>query len=120
MSFGLPRMLGQEIRSIVPWSRINDEFEILCAVNTDPDAARTAWVTIDAGLHQAGDRLGCLYSTAAAEIGQTVLVEARNGQAVRLTVPPAGFVVYESIHARRRLHLTCRHEPLTDMSPCQT
>ena len=39
--------------------------------------------------------LGCLYSTDAAEIGQTVLVEARNGKAVRLTVPPAGFVVYE-------------------------
>ena len=95
VSFGLPRLLGSEIRSIVPWSRINDEFEILCAVNTDPDAARTAWVTIDDGLHATGDRLGCLYSTDAGDIGQTVLVEARNGKAVRLTVPPAGFVVYE-------------------------
>ena len=42
-------------------------------------------------------RLERLISGAAepAEIGQTTIVEARNGKAVRLTLPAAGFVVYE-------------------------
>jgi hypothetical protein len=52
-------------------------------------------VTIDDGLHRTGDTLRCLYSTEPAEIGQTTIVEARNGKAVRLTLPAAGFVVYE-------------------------
>jgi glycosidase len=92
--FGLPRLVGGTIRSIVPWSRIFDETEILLAVNTDRDEPRSAWVTIDAGLHGDGDVLRCLYSTDAAEIGRTVPVERRNGRAVRLTMPAAGFAVY--------------------------
>jgi glycosidase len=93
--FGPPRQLGHEIRSVVPWSRILDEAEVLVAINTDAANACTAWVTIDAGLHRAGEELRCLYSTEAAEIGRTVRVEPRNGKAVQLEVPAAGFVIYE-------------------------
>lgn len=93
--FGLPAMIGGRIRSVVPWSRILDRAEVVCAVNTDRDEARTAWVTIDDGLHRAGEHLTCLYSTDAAQIGTTVAVEERNGKAVSLTVPAAGFVIYE-------------------------
>ena len=39
--------------------------------------------------------LTCRYSTDAGEVGRQVTVEARNGKAVLLTVPAAGFVVYE-------------------------
>ena len=35
IDFGLPQMIGGQIRSIVPWSRIMDQSEILCAINTD-------------------------------------------------------------------------------------
>ena len=52
-------------------------------------------VTVDASLHRSGDQLHCVFSTDASEEGNTVGVEARNGSAVHLTVPPAGFVVYE-------------------------
>lgn len=93
--FGLPEMIGGQLRSIVPWSRILDRAEILCALNTDRDEARTAWVTIDDRLYSEGDQLTCLYSTDAAQIGTTVGVEARNGKAVSLRVPAAGFVIYE-------------------------
>ena len=93
--FGVPRLFGHQMRSVVPWSRILDETELLLAINTDAELPRTAWVTVDAGLHRTGDALRCLYSTDAGEIGQTVTVEARNGKAVLLTVPPAGFVAYE-------------------------
>jgi len=93
--FGFPRLVGNEIRSVVPWSRIFDEAEIVLALNTDPHVPRSAWVTIDDGLHRAGDVLRCLYSTDPAQIGRTVTVEARNGKAVELTLPAAGFVIYE-------------------------
>jgi glycosidase len=95
VDFGLPRMLGGRLRSLVPWSRIFVDEELVLAINTDPDAPATAWVTIDDGLHAAGDTLRCVYSTDAGQIGATAAVEARNGKAVRLTLPPAGFAVYE-------------------------
>ncbi len=94
LQWGFPQRLGGRLRSIVAWSRILDDAEMLCAINTDPDRAATAFVTIDNHLHAAGDRLTCLYSTDAVDIGQSVAVEARNGKAVSLTVPAAGFVVY--------------------------
>jgi glycosidase len=93
--FGFPRLVGDVIRSIVPWSRILDETELVLAINTDAEGPRTAWVTIDASLHRTGDRLQCVYSTDSADIGRAVIVEARNGRAVQLTVPAAGFVIYE-------------------------
>jgi hypothetical protein len=93
--FGLPEMLGGQIRSVVPWSRIFNDEEIVLAINTDYDNPRTAWVTIDDRLHRPGERLRCLYSTDERQINQELTVEARNGKAVRLTVPPAGFVIYE-------------------------
>ena len=69
--------------------------EILLAINTDPEAPRSAWVTIDDGLHRPGATLRCLYSTDSAQIGTVVEVEPRNGKAVLLTVPAAGFVAFE-------------------------
>lgn len=93
--FGLPEAIGGRLRSVVPWSRIFDDREVLLAINTDPAQARTAWVTVGAERHRAGDRLTCRYSTDAEQLGKDVVVEPRRGQAVLLSVPPAGFVAYE-------------------------
>jgi glycosidase len=93
--FSLPEMVGGQIRSVVPWSRIFNGKEVLLAINTDYDQPKTAWVTIDNGLHQAGDQLRCIYSTDAAQIGRSVTVDARNGKAVLVTIPAAGFVIFE-------------------------
>jgi hypothetical protein len=95
VSFGTPQPVGGVMRSIVAWSRIFADHEVVAAINTDPLLPRTAWVTVDAGLHADGATLTCRYSTVHAQEGTTVTVESRNGRAVRLTVPPAGFVVYE-------------------------
>jgi glycosidase len=92
--FSLPEMVGGEIRSVVPWSRIFNGKEMLLAINTDYDQPKTAWVTIDNDLHQGGDVLQCIYSKDAAQIGQSVTVEARNGKAVLITVPAAGLVIF--------------------------
>ena len=95
VSFGLPVMLGGQILGVIPWSRLLDDQEAVLAINTDMDNPRSAWVTVDASLHKPDDPLKCIYSTESAQIGQTLPVEPRNGRAVRLTVPPAGFVIFE-------------------------
>ena len=97
-SFGLPRMIGGQIRSVVPWSRLFANREYLLAINTDADQPRSAWVTLDAALHNdvtgAQATMTCLYSTDPSQIGGTAAIEKRNGRAVRITVPPAGFVCF--------------------------
>ena len=93
-SFGLPHLIGGQIRSVVPWSRIFNNREIVLAINTDAEHERAAWVTIDAGLQASTPTLTCLYSSDAAQSGLTVAVEARNGRAVHVTVPAGGFVAY--------------------------
>lgn len=93
--FGVPRKPDDGfMRSIVAWSRILDTVELLCAVNTDPDFATEAFVTVDNDLHVAGNTLVCLYSTESAQIGTTLTIESRNGKAVHLRMPAAGFAVY--------------------------
>ena len=95
-SFGYPQLWGQRLLSVVPWSRIFDKEEIVLAINTDVEMARTVWVTLDYNLHQNNENiLTCTYSTDAAQINTTYPVENKNGKAVRLTVPAGGFVIYE-------------------------
>jgi glycosidase len=94
VNFGLPQMIGTEIRSVVPWSRILSDKEMLLAINTDYDQPREVWVTIDNDLHNQGDFLTCIYSTDRDRRGKQVLIEARNGKSVKLIVPAAGFVIY--------------------------
>jgi glycosidase len=93
--FGVPEMIGGQIRSVVAWSRIFVEDELLCAINTDPDNDRSAWVTIDASLHNAGDKLTRLYPAEPARPPVQATVESRNGKAVNITVPKGGFVVFK-------------------------
>jgi len=89
-TFGLPTGFGGPVRSVVGWSRVLDRREVLCAINTDPALERAAWVTVDAGLHAVGESLALLHGHGPA----TVPIEARNGCAVRVTLPPAGVAVY--------------------------
>jgi glycosidase len=96
INFGYPAMIGGEIRSVVPWSRLFDENEVVCALNTDPHRSRSAWTIVDHDLHAPGDRLRCAYSTDPAQIGSEIEVSDRGVmRAVFLTLPAAGFVIYE-------------------------
>ncbi len=94
--FGLPCMIGNRIRSIVPWSRVFDGQEILVLINTDCQSPASAWVTIDNSLHQAGEKMKCIYSSQdKSKVGSEVIIEERNGKAVKITAPPCEFAIYE-------------------------
>ncbi|KAF2726618.1 alpha-amylase [Polyplosphaeria fusca] len=95
--FGLPQKLPGKMKSIVAWSRIFADQELLCAINTDPDAPTEAFVTVDNTLHASGETLNCIYQSPARNglvIPGMVTIESRNGKAVWLKVPRAGFVIY--------------------------
>jgi len=93
--FNLPEMINGEIRSVVPWSRILNDKEMLLAINTDATTTKTVWVTIDAFLHKTGDTLTCIYSTDKTQISKQATITENNGFSVQLTVPAAGFVIFE-------------------------
>lgn len=94
-NFGLPQMVGNQIRAVVPWSRILSDKEVVLAINTDYEQMQIAWVTIDNELHNEGDLLKCIYSSDPEFLGKQIPVEARNGKSVLIPVPAAGFVIYE-------------------------
>ncbi|NKX53343.1 alpha-amylase family glycosyl hydrolase [Arthrobacter mobilis] len=91
--FGFPQGFGGRIESIVAWSRILSGREVVCALNTDTARTVSAWVTVDAGLHAEGARFVHRYASGGALSGTEVEAEARNGLAIRLTLPPAGFAI---------------------------
>lgn len=97
--FGLPYKIGDgPVRSILAWSRLFADEEVLCAISTDPGNTLSVWATVDAELHAAvdGDELRLLYSSGGAGVPETISVEGRSGRStVKLTVPPGGVVVYK-------------------------
>ncbi len=95
-NFGYPQVVGDRMRSIVPWTRNFDNQNLLLAINTDPDQPTTTWVDLDPSTLPIGGQLTCLYSSDGSQIGQAISVQSLGtGQIVQLTVPPAGFVVFE-------------------------
>jgi len=91
--FYYPQPLGGELKWVVAWSRIFADDEFVCAINTDPDKDISSWITIDSTLHQANTTIICLYSTDSGQIGKMVPIDAKNGLAVHVTVPRAGFLI---------------------------
>jgi glycosidase len=96
VDFGVPQMIGGEIRSVVAWSRILHRAEVLVAINTDMGSPRSASVVIDRDLHESGSGLRCLYSTDAGATARALPVKDKpdGKRVVELSVPAAGVVIY--------------------------
>lgn len=94
VGFGFPFKMDGRMLSVVAWSRIFADTEMLCAVNTDPDNAREAWVTVDNWLQREGGRMSRLYPVTDEVEAEDGVVEKRNGLAVKIRVPGGGFVIY--------------------------
>ena len=96
--FGLPHMIGGQIRSVVPWSRLFDNQEILLAINTDAYSARAAWVTIDATLHAEPGMLTCLCLLYTSCLSTIQLTTSSNAVCKKSTGPPcAGPAIFRHL-----------------------
>jgi glycosidase len=96
INYGFPMMLGGQLLSVVSWARSFDDQNLLLAINTDPNQPRTAWVDLDPNTYPAGKSLSCLYTSDPSQSNPGLVVQSSGSQyVVRVTVPPAGFVVYE-------------------------
>src|SRR5262249_61810835 len=56
VSFGLPHRLGDRMRSLVSWSRLFIDQEVMVAVNTDETQSVTAYSTVAPTFRVEGDR----------------------------------------------------------------
>lgn len=92
IDWGYPAAWGGKMLSVVAWSRVFDGEEIICALNTDHQAERTAYVTIDSGIQAIGKKLQYLYSLDGSAT-QVIVEELQNRRAILLSLPTAGFVI---------------------------
>lgn len=95
VTFGVPRApQGRRVRSVVAWSRILADRELLCAINTDPTAPRAAWVVVDADLHTGGDTMECLYRSTDGPWPSVTVATRTAGSTVFIDLPPGGAAIY--------------------------
>jgi glycosidase len=107
VSFGLPRRMGERMRSLVSWSRLFVDEEILVALNTDAENAVTAYSSVAPTFRVEGDEFRLIFWHAPKRVSpppSTLKVERKNGPlAVRMTLPPAGFAIYQANPGLNRL-----------------
>ncbi len=117
VTFSLPHRLGDRMRSLVSWSRLFIDQEVLIAMNTDEAQPVTAYSTVAPTFRVEGDQFHLIFWYApksAAPPPLTLTVECGSGPlAVRMTIPPASFVVYQAAPGLNRLGPS----PPSDLKP---
>src|SRR5579883_316792 len=107
VTFGLPRRMGERMRSLVSWSRLFIDQEVLVALNTDEANPVTAYSTVAPTFRVEGDEYHLIFWHAprsAPAPPPTLTVERRNSSlAVRMTLPPAGFAMDQAAPGLYRL-----------------
>jgi len=107
ISFGFPHILADKMVSIISWSRIFIDQELLIAFSTGRDRSLTAYSTVASRFRSEGDRLKLIFwhaPHAATPPSSELVVESRGDVlAVHMTVPPAGFVIYQAPPGRQSL-----------------
>jgi glycosidase len=107
ITFGLPHRMGDRMRSLVSWSRLFIDQEVLVAVNTDEAQPVTAYSTVAPTFRVEGDEFHLIYWHAPKSVAappSLLTVERGNGPlAVRMTLPPAGFAIYRAAPGLDRL-----------------
>jgi len=119
VTFSLPHRLGDRMRSLVCWSRLFIDQEVLIAMNTDEAQPVTAYSTVAPTFRVEGDQFHLIFWYApksAAPPPPTLTVENNSGPlAVRMTLPPAGFAIYQAGPGLARLGPS----PPPDLKPWQ-
>jgi glycosidase len=107
VTFGLPHRLGERMHSLVAWSRLFVDQEVLIAINTDESQSVTAYSTVAPTFRVDGDVFQLIFWYAprnAPSPPGSLTVERRNGVlAVHITLPAAGFAIYQAAPGLNRL-----------------
>src|SRR5262245_9148004 len=118
-SFGLPHRLGDRMRSLISWSRLFVDQEVLLAINTDEAAPVTAYSTVAPTFRVEGDQFQLTFWYAPRPVSPppaSLTVERlAEHMAVRMTLPPASFVIYQATPSLHRLGPS----PPPDLKPWQ-
>ncbi len=105
--FGLPQRWGERMRSLVSWSRLFTDQEVLIALNTDDAQSVSTYSTVVPTFRLAGDEFRLIFWYAPRRDSpppSALTVEQKNGLlAVRITLPPAGFAIYQAAPGLDRL-----------------
>jgi hypothetical protein len=108
INFGFPHMMGTRMRSIVSWSRIFVDQEMLVAFSTDREQSLVAYSTVASRFRGVGDHLKLIFWHArrdATPPPPDLTVHDQSGVlTVTLTLPAAGFVIYQAPPGRQSLH----------------
>src|SRR5262245_49720563 len=110
---------GAQSSSLVSWSRLFIDQEVLVAVNTDATQPTTAYSTVAPTFRVEGDQCHLLFWYApktASPPPPSLTVERKNGPlAVRMSLPAAGFAIYQAAPGLNRLG----PGPSPDLKPWQ-
>lgn len=95
--FGWPGSIGgPPIRSVIAWSRLFAADEVLCAINTNPNGALSAWITVDSEVHPSRSQMHLLYASKDGVSAKSLTVKTTNGRSVvEVQVPAGGVVIYK-------------------------
>jgi hypothetical protein len=119
VAFDVPYPLRAQARSLVSWSRLFIDQEVLVALNTNPREHVTAYSTVAPTFRVEGDQFGLIFANnpkSEPSAPSVLQVERRSGlMTVRLTLPPAGFVMYQASPSLHRLGPS----PPPDLRPWQ-
>ncbi|MCI0461061.1 MAG: hypothetical protein L0Z62_29280 [Gemmataceae bacterium] len=117
--FGEPRRLGDRMRSLVAWSRLFADQELLVALSTDEAQPVTAYSTVAPIFRVEGDQFQLIFWYAPKPVPpppSSLTVERQGGLlTVRMTLPPAGFAMYRAAPGLHRLGPS----PPPDLKPWQ-
>jgi hypothetical protein len=118
VNFGLPQRLGERMRSLVSWSRLFVDQEVLIALNTDEAQPVTAYSTVAPTFRVEGDEFQLIFwqcPKSCSPPPPSLTVERHGPLAVQMTLPPAGFAIYQATPSLNRLGPS----PPPDLKPWQ-
>lgn len=96
-NWGYPTGFGNQVRSIIAWSRIFDQMEVLLVMNNDVAQEHSVWVRVDPYLNREGATLVNLLSVDGGGIASStppLRAEQNDNRCVRVTLGPGAVAVY--------------------------
>jgi glycosidase len=118
-TFGVPHRLGDRPRSLVSWSRLFIDEEVLVAFNTDESQPVTVYSTVAPIFRMEGDQLHLIfwYAPKSGPPPPSSLTVERKSDllVVWMTLPPASFMMYRAAPGLHRLGPS----PPPDLKPWQ-